>query len=233
MHGRAAVGPGSRAPVPIESVPVTMRRPDGESRLERKQRTREAILDAALDLCDDGPLSSLSLRQVAREVGIVPTAFYRHFDSLDSLGLALVEESFASLRTMLREVRAGAPAFEHLIDDSLAIVREHARRRPQHFAFISRERLAGSPTVRSEIAHELELVERELATDVARLPGTQAWSNDDLRVLSALLVTVVVAAIEGIVAGRGRPEVEKQCLETARTQLRMVLVGALQWRSRG
>ena len=76
----------------------------GESRTERKERTRRAILDATLSLCEDSSLVALSLRQVAKEVGIVPTAFYRHFDSIEDLGLALVEESFVSLRAMLREL---------------------------------------------------------------------------------------------------------------------------------
>ena len=40
----------------------------------------------------------------------MPTAFYRHFASLEELGLALVDESFASLRAMLRDVRRGDPA---------------------------------------------------------------------------------------------------------------------------
>ena len=66
-----------------------------ESRLERKERTRRAILDAALELCEDSSLVALSLRQVAGRVGIVPTGFYRHFESIESLGMALVDESFA------------------------------------------------------------------------------------------------------------------------------------------
>ena len=50
-----------------------------ESRVKRKEKTRRAILDAALALSADSTLVALSLRQVAKEVGIVPTAFYRHF----------------------------------------------------------------------------------------------------------------------------------------------------------
>src|SRR3954468_17571491 len=84
--------------------------PVTETRGERKERTRRAILDAALHLCEDSSLVALSLRQVAKEVGIVPTAFYRHFDSIESLGLALVDESFVSLRAMLREIRQGDPS---------------------------------------------------------------------------------------------------------------------------
>ncbi|HEY9393797.1 MAG TPA: TetR family transcriptional regulator, partial [Nocardioides sp.] len=81
-----------------------------ESRAERKLRTRRAILDATLELCTDSSLTALSLRQVAKQVGIVPTAFYRHFDSIESLGLALVEESFDSLRDLFRDVRRNARA---------------------------------------------------------------------------------------------------------------------------
>jgi AcrR family transcriptional regulator len=78
------------------------------TRVERKERTRRAILDAALVLCENSSLAAVSLRQVAKEVGIVPTAFYRHFDSVESLGLALVDESFVSLRAMLRDDTAQA-----------------------------------------------------------------------------------------------------------------------------
>ena len=50
-------------------------------------------MDAARSLMDSGRgFGSLSLREVARCAGIVPTGFYRHFDDMDALGLALVAE---------------------------------------------------------------------------------------------------------------------------------------------
>lgn len=202
-----------------------------DTRGERKQRTRRAILDAALRLSGEQTLAALSLRQVAKEVGIVPTAFYRHFGSLDDLGLALVEESFASLRAMLRDVRRDAPAFDRIIDRSLDVLVEHVHSQHAHFGFIARERAAGPAVVREEIRHQIELFERELATDLARLPGTDTWSPDDLRVLANLIVTSVVATAEQIVTSR--PELEDDIVTRARTQLRMVLIGALNWESRG
>jgi AcrR family transcriptional regulator len=201
-----------------------------ETRGERKERTRRAILDAALALSEEQTLAALSLRQVAKQVGIVPTAFYRHFASLDDLGLALVEESFASLRAMLRDVRRGDPAFDRVIDRSLDVLVEHVQAQRAHFGFIARERAAGPPVVREEIRHQIQLFERELATDLARLPGTDAWSAEDLAVLADLIVTSVVATAEQIVTAR--PDAEPAIVARARTQLRMVLVGALNWRSR-
>ncbi len=202
-----------------------------ETRGERKERTRRAILDAALALCEESSLVALSLRQVAKEVGIVPTAFYRHFESIDALGLTLVDESFVSLRAMLRDVRRSDPAYDDVIDGSIQILVDHVHRQRAHFLFIARERAAGPPLVRAAIRHEIELCERELATDVARLPGNESWSTEDLQVLSNLIVMAMVATAEAILSAPVRPDAEKQIVQNARTQLRMVLVGALNWRS--
>lgn len=50
------------------------------NREQKKRQTRQAFFNAVLDLCMSGQgYSSISLRQVTREVGVVPTAFYRHF----------------------------------------------------------------------------------------------------------------------------------------------------------
>ena len=202
------------------------------SRVERKERTRRAILDAALRLSDERTLAALSLRQVAREVGVVPTAFYRHFDSIEALGVALVDESFVSLRTMMRDIRRGDPALADVVDRSITILVDHVHQQRAHFLFIARERAAGPPAVREAIRHQIELFERELAADLAGLPGTHAWSGEDLRVLSNLIVTAMVATAESILGVAGRPDAEKELVEHARTQLRMVLVGALNWRSK-
>ena len=137
----------------------------------------------------------------------MPTAFYRHFDSIESLGLALVDESFVSLRAMLRDIRRGDPSVSSdIVDRSVETLVEHVHQQRSHFLFIARERAAGPPSVREAIRHEIELCERELATDLARLPGTESWSAEDLRVLSNLIVTAMVATAEQIMVAVGRPE---------------------------
>src|SRR5690606_27434585 len=78
----------------------------GSSRQESKELTRKALLRAALKLLSRHSFDSISLREVTREAGVSPTAFYRHFDDMEELGLVLVEESFGTLREMLRGARA-------------------------------------------------------------------------------------------------------------------------------
>ena len=207
--------------------------PAAETRHARKERTRRAILDATLAQADQGSLSTVSLRQVAREAGIVPTGFYRHFASIDEVGLALVDESFASLRQMLRDVRRGNPELKGVIRSSVAVLVEHAHRQRAHFRFIARERVSGPVAVRTAIRHGLELFERELATDLARLAGTDAWSTDDLRIMANLIVTTMVSTAEAVIdAPPERPESERQIVHTAEQQLRMIVVGAANWVSR-
>lgn len=202
-----------------------------ETRAEQKERTRRAILDAALDLTEETGLAGLSLRGVAKRVGIVPTAFYRHFDSIDALGLALVEESLVSLRAMLRAVRQpdGAHSPVSIADTSVRVLVEHVHAQRAHFGFLARERAAGPVIVRQAIRREIELCELDLATDLARLTDARTWSALDLRAASGLIVTLMVTAAEELVAAR--PDQEETIARTARTRLRMVLIGALNWRS--
>ncbi|MCW2757171.1 MAG: fabR [Nocardioidaceae bacterium] len=200
------------------------------SRQERKERTRQAILATALELSTESGLIAVSLRQVAKEVGIVPTAFYRHFDSVEELGLVLVDDSFVSLRAMLRDVRTN-PTIEAMIPSSVDVLVEHVRAQQGHFGFIARERTGGSVAIRQAIRHELDLCARELATDIARIPGTEVWPAEDLRILSELIVTMMVATVEKLLSSP--PRAEAEIAEAARTQLRMLVVGALSWTSQG
>ena len=209
-----------------------------ESRVERKERTRRTILDAALRLTEDSSLVALSLRQVAKEVGIVPTAFYRHFGSVEELGLALVEESFDALRALLQDARTittpvanERELFLAIVDTSVRALVSHVPANDSLFRFITREGQAGPPAVRDAVRHQLELIERELATDIARVPGVQRWSADDLRILANLLVNALLAHAQELAAASGRPEVVERITTTARRQLHIVLIGALNWDS--
>ncbi|MCF8167246.1 MAG: TetR family transcriptional regulator, partial [Rhodoferax sp.] len=64
------------------AVPTANRRKDKDAltRTERKDLTRNNLLQAALALIGQGrSFTSLGIREIAREAGMVPNAFYRHF----------------------------------------------------------------------------------------------------------------------------------------------------------
>jgi AcrR family transcriptional regulator len=71
---------------------------------------RDRILSAADRIHRTRGVSELSLRAVAREVGVTPMAIYRHFTDKDALLMALVEAGFAKLEAYLAgAVRARTP----------------------------------------------------------------------------------------------------------------------------
>ncbi|HEY9562569.1 MAG TPA: TetR family transcriptional regulator [Nocardioides sp.] len=202
-----------------------------ESRQERKERTRRAILDAALDQLSHTSFDSISLRQLAKAVGIVPTGFYRHFATLDELGLALVEESFGTLRDLIREVRLDNDLVpDTLIDRSVDVLAEQLIEHTDHYRFISRERHGGSAVLREAIRHEFTLFERELVTDLARMPEISHWGAGDLHVLASLFVEVMVSAASELVSpSADQPAVRRGLIDNLRNQARMIVVGAAGW----
>ncbi|HXD67156.1 MAG TPA: TetR family transcriptional regulator [Solirubrobacteraceae bacterium] len=241
MNRRTHNGPARRShPAPSSADRSSERR----SQADRRRQTRRALLDAALEQMDGGyGFDSLSLRRVARAAGVVPTAFYRHFDGMDELGLALVEESAATLRAMLREAREGGPgeAGSGLIARSVEILVAHVREHRRHFAFMAHARASGNAVLRHAIRAETRLFASELATDIARLPVLRDWTTADLQMLAGLFVDTMIATIDAVLeassagAGAGAegisPDAEARIVTQAEKQLRLIALAIPHWRS--
>ena len=202
------------------------------TRLERKERTRRALLDAALNLLADRGFASLSLREVTKQAGVVPTAFYRHFASMEELGVALVAESVRTLRDMLRSARDERARTTDTIRASVRTLYEHVRAHEDHFRFLTRERYAGSGAIPRAIAIELTLFGSELAIDLARFDYLREWSAEDLHMMADLLVTTMLATVvELLEAQPGDHESDETIIRQAEKRLRLVLVGVPNWQS--
>lgn len=196
------------------------------SRAERKERTRQSLLDAALYLTRDRSLSSLSLREITRQAHVVPTAFYRHFDSVEHLGIALVEETMRTLRRVLRDARrATAPDQDSdLISDSISVLAEQVQVYGPYFRFLVNERFGGMSAVRRAIESELRLVVSDLTTDLARMPVLRDWTIDDLEMAADLMVNAMLAVVPALLDGAARRD-RADLLVRAENQLRLIALG--------
>ena len=84
-----------------------------DSQKRRRQSTeapgKRALMDAAIRLAASSRcISSLGLRELAREAALNPNTFYRHFRNMDDLGLQLLREGNDRLRGPLRALRRQA-----------------------------------------------------------------------------------------------------------------------------
>jgi AcrR family transcriptional regulator len=199
------------------------------SRQTQKEHTRQALLDAALGLLEQQSFQGLSLREVTREAGVVPGALYRHFANLEALGVALVEESFQTLRDMLQTARKATPAGQSGREGA-AMVLAYAQAHRAQFTFLARERFGGVPAIREAIATATDGFAADVTADFGRSPVLQDWSEDDLRLLADLVVTIMSRAVEDrLVAAPDDLVAETLILDRVAGQLALVNAGRAGW----
>lgn len=203
-------------------------------RQAQKQKTRQALLDAALGLLEEQSLSSLGLREVTRAVGVAPTAFYRHFRSTADLGVALVEEALGSLHPMIRTTVSTTGDHDERVRRAIELIARHVDGYPAHVRFIARERHGGVQPVREAIRGQLARFAQEVKDELAKDPVSAGWSEDDLLMLAHLYVdqmlitaSLFLEALEG--PEEERAERTRRATRVATRQMRLIGLGRRHW----
>lgn len=199
-------------------------------RQAQKQKTRQALLDAALELLEEQSLSSLGLREVTRAVGVAPTAFYRHFRSTEDLGVALVEEALGSLHPMIGDTVSAAGDSGERIERAVDLIAHHVETHPAHVRFIARERHGGVQPVRQAIREQLERFAQEVKAELAKHPESEGWSDDDLLMLAGLYVDqMLMTASLYLEALEASEEERERVARVATRQMRLIAIGRRNW----
>ena len=100
---------------------------------------REALIAAGLKELARSGQADFSLREVARRVGVAPTAVYRHFAAKDDLLAAIASECADRIAQMMMEAVAATPAddpLERFRATGIAYVR-FAVAHPEHFRILN------------------------------------------------------------------------------------------------
>lgn len=196
------------------------------TRAEQKNATRNAILQAALRLSAERGFSSLSLRGIAAEAGIAPTSFYRHFENIDDLGLAVVDEVGLSLRHLVREAR------RRIIDGkrtsvtraSIETFMEFAETDATLFRLLLGEGAGSTAPFRRAIAKEIARFTDDLSDDLAAAAEATGKPLGNVDLAAEAMVTIAFnlgAAAIDLPADERRAVVDRII-----TEVRMVMRGA-------
>jgi len=132
--------------------------------------TKEELFEAALNLI--GPeksIASLSLREVAREAGIAPNSFYRHFKDIDELAIALIDRSGIVLRQIIRESRLQASKQNSIIRSSVEVFIQQLDTDEGNLSLLLREGFTGSKSYKEAVERQLIFFQQELQEDLIRL----------------------------------------------------------------
>ena len=143
---------------------------------------RAALIRAGLDLLETQLADGLSLREIARKVGVSPTAVYRHFPNKQSLLYALCEHAADGLYAAQAEAMAAAGGgLVGFIETGKAYIR-YAIANPALFRLLMTTR---PPNEVSELDSHVSAAMRLLGDNVLSLlpPGT---SRQTARTFAAL-----------------------------------------------
>jgi len=196
------------------------------TRAEQKQKTRRSILDSAISLLNEGrSLDSIGLREVTRQAGLSAPSFYRHFETLEDLGLALVEEAGLFLRQMLRKARQRVGDGESALESSVDTFVEFLDQYPFHFRILLQEQVGYSTEFRKAVRSEVDNFVQELANYLDQRSSELGRAPLDSLNIAEAMVAIIIAMGTKLTACE-RSE-KSRIRNNAIKQLNLVMRGAL------
>ena len=186
--------------------------------------SREDIIEAALKLA--GPhrsVSTLSLREVAREAGIAPNSFYRQFRDMDELAVALIERAGQSLREIIGEARQRARTDRSVVRSSVDAFMAQLRSDDKLLHILLREGSVGSNAFKQAVERQLSYFEEELRLDLIRLAEANQTGLFE-PALTAKAITRLVFTM-GATAMDAPPSKLDQLTEQLALMVRMIVTG--------
>ena len=208
-----------------EPLPVLEPRTQVRSVGRKATITKDELFQAALKLI--GPqksIASLSLREVAREAGIAPNSFYRHFKDIDELAIELIDSSATVLRQILLQARLKASKKSSIVRSSIEVFIEQLDADEGYLSLLLREGYTGSASYKEAVEKQLNYFQLELRDDLIRL---EKLNNNKI-----IYPDVAAKAITQLVFNMGAKvinmpvEERKEIAEQTMIMIRMILEGA-------
>lgn len=187
--------------------------------------TKEELFQAALNLI--GPqksIASLSLREVAREAGIAPNSFYRHFKDIDELAIELIDRAGLVLRKILNESRLKASKQNSIIRSSVEVFIAQLDADEGNLSLLLREGYTGSQSYKQAVERQLQYFQQELQEDLVRL--------ERLNKSRLLYPDIAAKAITQLIFNMGAKVIDmpaderQEIAEQTMIMIRMILEGA-------
>lgn len=142
---------------------------------------KRRLIEAALRLGARGTsLSSLGLRELAREAGLNHNTFYRHFRDVDHLGHAAVQEVAAQIMAGMKQVRRSATKHADATQAAAEYFLDFVKKNPEAFIVGLREIHSTSTRIRQVMQHVLSEIAVESVEQIASMNLAPGLSRQTL-----------------------------------------------------
>ena len=187
--------------------------------------SREDLLTAALKLI--GPhrsVSTLSLREVAREAGIAPNSFYRQFRDMDELAVALIDLAGLSLQKIIDAARVRAAVDRSAARGAVEAFMEQLRADDQLLHVLLREGTAGSDAFKHAVDRQLSFFEEELRISLIQINAAQGVTLREPALVAKAITRLVFAM--GATAVDLPREKDPELVRQLTLMVRMIIAGS-------
>lgn len=190
------------------------------TRAEQKQHTRALIVAAGRKAAATRGFAGLVVRELAREAGIVPTAFYRHFDSVDALASELAAGAAAAWADLVDELASALttdPAAEWPARAAAA-----AGRDPQTWSVLARGLVDTVHPDHRVLSAAVDSARRRLGITLGRLETLSGADGSAVDIAADLVVVVLLRLLVEVAVGHDARAAVEECAG----RLRVILAGA-------
>jgi AcrR family transcriptional regulator len=195
-------------------------------RADKKARTRNRLIDSVLSIIGYGAnFASISLREVAKTAGVVPTSFYRHFDDMEELGLAMVDELGLNLRRLMRGSFDEKESLDNIINHCADAYFRYVLDNSSLVQFVNQSRTGGTKALQDAIRDELQFISARIATELsAYMPELDAPSRD---LIASLIVSTLMENTTHLLAIPSENEaLQDELKQRTLQQIQIILQGA-------
>lgn len=186
---------------------------------------KQQLIDAALKLAaEKRSFRSVGLRELAREADLNPNTFYRHFASMDDLGVCLVNEIGMQLKAALDQAMAQQFEPRDLIDQGLDQLFAFALAHSDAILVAACERYSASQPLREALEQMLITFRQDVSAMAQQLGALQILPASRVDEITDHIIhycfRIIVDYLE-------KPEQREQIKRAARRYVVMLFSGAL------
>ncbi len=196
------------------------------TRAEKKARTRNALMDSVLSIIGYGAnFASISLREVAKQAGVVPTSFYRHFGDMEELGLAMVDELGLNLRRLMRGSLDTTTSLDDMISQCIDVYVEYVLDNANLVEFMNQSRTGGTPALQDAIRNELKFAVSRIATELSLV--LPKMKSSDREIVASLILCVLLENTTDVLAiPKENEALLAELRDRTKVQMRVIMAGA-------
>lgn len=210
-------------------------------------RGKGLLIQAAMKLAmRTRSIGALGVREIGREAGLNPNTFYRHFGSLDDLGMAILQDVILTVRGPMRDMRRDAAesvesvapgevgSSEHwanclrktkvVVTKTVDLYFDYILKNPEAFTIVVSEMTGPSPLLRERIQEVVADMSADLSQDIRIYQLLPMLSDKSVQDLSAVITRqIFMLSTEYIDAPDSRNDME----EAASNLIMGLIAGAI------